>query len=98
MNVLWTQKKEVISVLHNSITEMHAKFEELEAQGWSPNTRMTFGGGGAYKQPVDEEDIKELKERFPDIVIHQSKGTYMNIGPYVIMTTHERQIEDDSEA
>lgn len=94
LNVLQREKKEVISVCHNTAEEMRATVKALSEEGWSDNTRISLSGTRIFQTFLSDDELDYVKEQFPALTIHESTRTFSQQGKYILMTTHERTIED----
>ncbi|EUJ23496.1 hypothetical protein MFLO_15890 [Listeria floridensis FSL S10-1187] len=88
------KKIERIRVYHNSLEEMRATINELIEQGYSENTRVSVSGLALYKERgLRDFEIEVLKEKHPDLIIHQDKEGWLSDGYFIYCTEHEREIK-----
>lgn len=87
--------KEVIRVIHNTEEDFYKNVENLIAEGWSENTRVSGVGISLITQPIYEEDIERFNRDYPEVTVYRpNKNSWLRSEPYYYLTQHERIIGD----
>jgi len=81
-------RKELITVIHNNVEQMRENVAKLRENRWSENLR------GTHTMLLDEDEIKAVKENYPNASIYPAeKDSYLYYKPYIYVTEHERELK-----
>ncbi|AXU41233.1 hypothetical protein BC01_136 [Bacillus phage BC01] len=96
MDILSSRKQEIIQVLHNSIEELRETVSMLKKDGWSGNTLTTVTGSSVCRRELYTGDMEWISNNYPGVTIHPpEEGNYLRTRPYVFITEHVRDIEEE---